>query len=582
MNSALPAPGESSLASALERWALLRGGSKALARALGLAAVAETEGHACVSADTLHAAGIDMAELHAHRWVGDGSVLSPCVLSPEGDLFLWRNWRHEERIAAALHARVQDPERIDVAIAQPALDALFAGVDPQSAAGQRSAVEAAIGKRLFVLSGGPGTGKTTTVLRLLAMLQQHQLAHGRAPLSIALAAPTGKAAQRMAQALREGKSWLSQQLEGNAAGDWEAALQAIPEHTQTLHRLLGVDMRQDRFRHHAEQPLAFDLVVVDEVSMVDLALMRAALDAVAKHATLILIGDPDQLVSVSAGSVLADLVYSMRSGSAELAAHHAELRHIWRAGGGLAQIYEAVRRGDAAGLRQLLATTADCALHLLDGADSPRRQVQDWLARPHWSKLQQICVASDANPVQAFGTLRELQLLTGLRSGPYGADAINADIDTFWRHQHGGAEWYPGRVVLIRANDYGRRLFNGDIGLTLGSGDELTLCFESVDERGQPAIRQMRPHELPDYELAYAMTVHKSQGSEYGHVAVLLPPDAGNRILSRQLLYTAVSRARLGVEIWSSAASLDGALQRLSLRAGGLRQRLQGSAATAC
>lgn len=575
MNSDLHATGESSLASALERWALRRGGSAALARALGLAAATEAEGHACVSADTLHAAGIDMSDLRAHRWVGDGSVLSPCVLSPEGDLFLWRNWRHEERIAAALHARVQNPEWVDTALVQPALDALFGGVDPQSAAGQRSAVEAAIGKRLFVLSGGPGTGKTTTVLRLLAMLQHNAIAQGRAPLSIALAAPTGKAAQRMAQALREGKAWLGGQLEGNGAGDWEAALQAIPDSTQTLHRLLGVDMRHDRFRHHADQPLAFDLVVVDEVSMVDLALMRAMLDAVAKHATLILIGDPDQLVSVSAGSVLADLVHAMRSGSAELADHHAELRHIWRAGGGLAQIYEVVRRGDAASLRQLLASTADCGLHLLDGTESLRRQVQNWLARPHWPALQQICARSDANPQSAFQALRELQLLTGLRSGPYGADAINAEIDAFWRRQHGGAEWYPGRVVLIRANDYGRRLFNGDIGLTVGSGDDLTLCFESVDERGQPAIRQMRPHELPDFELAYAMTVHKSQGSEYGHVAVLLPPDAGNRILSRQLLYTAVSRARLGVEIWSSAASLDGALQRPSLRAGGLRQRLR-------
>ena len=554
------------LDAAMQRWALKRSGSAVLARAIGLAVAAEADGHACVR---LGADG-DFRELAIHPWVGDGSELKPCVLTAAGDFFLWRNWRHEQRIAAEVSARISAAQTVDSRALQADLDLLFAGMNPVHAGGQRQAVQSAMGKKLFVLSGGPGTGKTSTVLRLLLMLQRHGGHQGE--IRMALAAPTGKAAQRLSQALREGKEALAASLADRGQG-WTEALSAIPESAQTLHRLLGFQPQLDRFRFDRDQRLPHQIVVIDEASMVDLALMRAGFDALADNATLILLGDPDQLVSVSAGSVLADLVKAAAADPA-LGGHHAELRHVWRAGGTLARIYAAIRRGAAGEVHALLAADAEQHWFPTDDPAALARQLQRWLARPEWPALQAQLSRTASDPHQAFAALRQLQLLCALRSGRYGASELNAWIDAQRRQQLGGALWYPGRPVLIRHNDYGRRLYNGDIGLTLPIGGELRVCFESLDADGARSLRMLSPRELPEHDLAYALTVHQAQGSEYDHVAVLLPPDASSRILSRQLLYTGVSRARRSVEIWSSAASLQAALDQVSLRAGGLRERL--------
>ncbi|MGE4072776.1 MAG: exodeoxyribonuclease V subunit alpha [Lysobacterales bacterium] len=551
---------------ALQRWALRRSGSAALARAIGLAVAAEADGHACVRLG----ADIDPGELAMHPWVGDGSELKPCVLTPSGDFFLWRNWRHEQRIAAEVAARISAAQAVDSEPLQADLDLLHAGMDPQQVAGQRLAVQSAMGKKLFVLSGGPGTGKTSTVLRLLLMLQRHGAHQGE--IRIALAAPTGKAAQRLSQALREGKQALAASLADRGEG-WAEALKAIPESAQTLHRLLGFQPQHDRFRFDRDQRLPHQIVVIDEASMVDLALMRASFDALADEATLILLGDPDQLVSVSAGSVLADLV-SAAAAEPALGGHHAQLSHVWRAGGTLARIYAAIRRGAPDELQSLLAADAEQNWYPTDDPAALARQLQRWLGRPEWLAMQAQLTRADVDPHQAFAEMRQLQLLCALRSGRYGATELNAWIDAQRRQRLGGTLWYPGRPVLIRHNDYGRRLYNGDVGLTLPIGGELRVCFESLDADGALSLRTLSPRELPEHELAYALTIHQAQGSEYGHVAVLLPPDASSRILSRQLLYTGVSRAKRSVEIWSSAASLQAALNQLSLRAGGLRERL--------
>jgi exodeoxyribonuclease V alpha subunit len=427
-----------------------------------------------------------------------------------------------------------------------------------------------MGKRLFILSGGPGTGKTSTVLRLLLMLQRHSAHEGN--VQIALAAPTGKAAQRLSQALREGKQALTASLADRGNG-WPEALLAIPENAQTLHRLLGFQPQRDRFRFDRDQRLPYQIVVIDEASMVDLALMRASFDALADEATLILLGDPDQLVSVSAGSVLADLV-AAAAAEPVLGSHHAQLSHVWRAEGTLAEIYAAIRCGDGAELQLLLDADAQQNWYPTDDPAALARQLRRWLARPEWSALQSQVAGAEVDPHQAFAALRQLQLLCALRSGHYGAAELNSQIDAHWRRAQGGALWYPGRPVLIRHNDYGRRLYNGDVGLALPVAGELRVCFESLDADGALSVRMLLPRELPEHELGYALTIHQAQGSEYGHVAVLLPPDAQSRILSRQLLYTGVSRAKRSVEIWSSAASLQAALNQLSVRAGGLRQRL--------
>jgi exodeoxyribonuclease V alpha subunit len=559
-----PAP---SMAVAMGRWARQRSGSEFLARAMEAAARAEEDGHACARLD---AAAYDLAELREHPWVSDGSRVAPLVLS-DGDCFLWRNWMHESHVASHILSRTGDPAiALDAAMLAD-LDILFDGVDPDKGARQRAAVSGIVGRRFYVLSGGPGTGKTTTVLRMLLMRQRIAQRAGE-PCAIAMAAPTGKAAQRLSQSVRKGADDLRRALGANGR-DWEAALATLPDAAQTLHRLLKSLPRDDRFGHDATNPLPHDLVVVDEASMVDLGLMRALLDALKPGATLILIGDPDQLVSVSAGSVLADLVASAADGP--LAPQHGHLEFVWRAAGELWKAYEVVRAGDRAALDALLQhPSVGAGWHAVDDAAALGRRLHAWMQRPEWTALDDLVEQPDADPAIAFERVRALQLLTALRDGHFGAVDINRWMDEQRRRRHDRAQWYPGRPVMVRNNDYNRRLFNGDIGLALWHQGRLQVCFETTDIEGKLHYRYLLPYELPEHDLGYALTIHKSQGSEYDHVAVLLPPDADNRILSRQLLYTGVSRAKRSLEIWSGEASLNAALARLSQRNGGLRKRL--------
>ncbi|MBK9656514.1 MAG: AAA family ATPase, partial [Rhodanobacteraceae bacterium] len=264
-----------------------------------------------------------------------------------------------------------------------------------------------------------------------------------------MAAPTGKAAQRLSQALRDGKVRLQQSL-ASQAGDWAAALDAIPESAQTLHRLLGALPAEDRFRHNREQPLPWDIVVVDEASMVDLASMRALLDALADTATLVLVGDPDQLVSVSAGSVLADIVAASAQGGG-FEQHTAQLTHVWRTGSELALAYAAARRGAADELRRCLQHIEACGIHAINDPRMLATRVQHWLALPQWSALHAACARVD-DPAAAFVALRAQQLLTALRAGPFGAEVAQCRHRQPLAPRQRGAQWYPGRPVLIRNN----------------------------------------------------------------------------------------------------------------------------------
>ena len=562
-----PAP---SMAVAMGRWARQRSGSEILARAMEAAAKAEEDGHACARLD---AAAHDMTALREHPWVSDGSRVSPLVLSADGDCFLWRNWMHEAHVASHILSRTGDAATPLDAPMRADLDTLFTDVDRDKGARQRAAVSGIVGRRFYVLSGGPGTGKTTTVLRMLLMRQRIAQREG-APCAIAMAAPTGKAAQRLSQSVRKGADDLRRSL-GASGPDWEAALATLPDAAQTLHRLLKSLPRDDRFQHDATNPLPHDLVVVDEASMVDLGLMRALLDALKPDATLILIGDPDQLVSVSAGSVLADLVASAAHGP--LAPQHGHLEFVWRAGDELSRAYAAVRAGNRTALDTLLQREAPAASwHPVEDAAALGRRLHAWIQLDEWAELDKWVEQPDADPAIAFERIRALQLLTALRDGPFGAVDINRWMDEQRRRHHDRAQWYPGRPVMVRNNDYNRRLFNGDIGLALWHQGRLQVCFETTDTEGRLHYRYLLPYELPQHDLGYALTIHKSQGSEYDHVAVLLPPDADNRILSRQLLYTGVSRAKRSLEIWSGEASLNAALEKVSARNGGLRRRLAG------
>jgi len=559
-----PAP---TLPIALARWTRERTGSEPLSRVIEEASRAEIEGHACAQ---LNANEFDLDELRTHPWVSDGAQVTPVVITPDARAFLWRNWIHEESIAAQILARVGAAAAALDAAAEADLLTLFSGVEALKGKSQIAAVRAMVGQQFFMLSGGPGTGKTTTVLRMLLMCQRISMRAGR-HLRIAMAAPTGKAAQRLSQSVRLGAEELRANLIADS-GDWADVLASVPDGAKTLHRLLGSQPHEDRFRYRKDSPLPYDLVVVDEASMVDLALMRALLDALSPTSTLILIGDPDQLVSVSAGSVLSDLVANARGGP--LSQQHARLDHVWRTEGRLAEVYEAVRAGDSNRLATLMSPDMGASWHRTDHEADLGRRLHEWIARPEWSAFDNVLQAPEVKAAQIFKQLRNQQLLCALRDGAFGVSEINRWIDERRRRNFESGLWYPGRPVLVRQNDYNRRLFNGDVGVALWHEDRLQICFETTDAAGHLQYRYLLPNELPEHDLGYALTIHKSQGSEYGHVAVLLPPDAGNRILSRQLLYTAVSRAKRGVELWASETSLNAALAKRIERNGGLGERL--------
>ncbi|MEO6798688.1 MAG: exodeoxyribonuclease V subunit alpha [Rhodanobacter sp.] len=608
----------------LAQWVHQRTGSALLAAAVRAASRAEGHGHACAqlddpASDTCFDAGA-LDALRQHAWVGDGSTFTPFVLDARQRFYLWRNWQHEARLATAILQRCADrslPVPIDAL--SDDLDLLFADMPAVHTDGQRAAVAAVPGARLFVLTGGPGTGKTTTVVRMLLMLLRHARACGLpARPSIALAAPTGKAAQRLAQAIAKGKAELQDAPKPVGAhlvrdalipADTKtnraqvALLQSIPHaDARTLHRLLGYQPRDNGFRHDAHNPLAADIVVVDEASMVDLAMMRQLLDALRPESVLILLGDPGQLASIDAGSVLADIVAGapdnrmppplaallapllqeapvVGDDRAALAGHVITLTHSWRAGSGLQRAIENLRDApDPAWLDKLLIERVDGDLQLHDCADARqlRRCVDRWI--DDHAKVLQCLLKPGIDATDALSRLRQMQILCALRDGPFGAQGINALLTRRLAHRFErdlGQTWYHGRPVIVTRNDYARGLFNGDVGIALHGAQGLRVWFEVSDRDGNTGLRNYSPRALPTHESAWAITIHRSQGSEYRDVAVVLPPDVDNRVLCRELVYTGVSRARHRAELWCTNESLRAALQRPVLRLGGLRERLQ-------
>ncbi|WP_158885510.1 exodeoxyribonuclease V subunit alpha [Rhodanobacter sp. L36] len=576
-------------------WVRERTGSGVLATAAGAASLAEGMGHACAwLVDPHTGAGFDQDALDAlrqHAWVGDGSQFTPFVLDSRQRFYLWRNWQHESKLAASILQRCAERSQpIAIEMIANDIQRLFAGTPALPSELQRAAVSAVPGSRFFVLTGGPGTGKTTTVLRMLLMLLRHAEACGLpAHPSIALAAPTGKAAQRLLQAVSQGKADLQASMTNDSDADMLDLLPLISHaDARTLHRLLGYRPTDNAFARGTLNPLPEDIVVVDEASMIDLAMMRQLLDAVRPDAMLILLGDPNQLASVDAGSVLADIVASTSEHSSSsntnesaspLRGQVVTLTHSWRAGSGLQRSIEALRQSpDSAWLNALLANRADGDLHVRRCIESRdvQNHVDAWIER-HLSPLTALMSSAiDAN--EALLQLRRMQILCALRDGPFGAQGINAvmtrrlavrfDIDV-------NRTWHHARPVIITRNDYARGLFNGDVGIALEGMDGLRVWFELADRDGNIGLRSFSPRTLPAHDTAWAITIHRSQGSEYQGVAIVLPPDDDNRILSRELLYTAVSRARSHAEIWCSDDSLKAATNRFVDRHGGLGARLR-------
>jgi exodeoxyribonuclease V alpha subunit len=573
---------------ALARWVVAHGGDDRVAAAAAWASYAESLGDTALKLDTFDPR-IDMPEwsaaaiagLRNSPLVGGGQPGTPFVIDAEARFFLWRNYAHEGAIAGLLRSRLKPaPQDADAATTE-AIDALFDADRSDAVQAQRAAVAAVVGQRLFVLTGGPGTGKTTTVLKMLLMLRQMSLQEtGSRPLSIALAAPTGKAAQRLLQSLRQGRQTLASKLPDT----WSAALQAIADaEAQTLHRLLGFSPQRNSYARCADDPISADIVVVDEASMIDLAMLHALLAALRPETCLILVGDADQLTSVAAGSVLQDVVQALEQSHPHQVVR---LRHSFRAARHLVAVNDAVRLGDAPALRAALAAAeGNARLHIVSDAAGWRRLSERWADDLAEQNLR--CADVDAgvnataafpHPLTALRQLLQQQVLCALREGDSGAIAIGRSIERRLRAHWGVAperSWYPGRAVMITRNDYAAGLFNGDIGLALEDGDGLLrVWFEAHDADDAPMARGFAPTTLPEHESAFAITIHKSQGSEYDRVAVVLPDHAEHRILTRQLLYTALSRARQSVEIWGSDAAVQATLNQVAIRHGGLASRL--------
>ena len=596
-----PARQAHDLASAFARqiatWARASGASEAAVQAATLAArdtsLATSEGHVCLTL----ADRPDMLRLRA-LLLASGVVgaaahpgARPLVIDDAHRLYLHRYFDLECRLARRLRQAAQAPVDTPDAVILELLRMLFGGAGSAltlahtaaAVRGQQHAVDTALRGRLTVISGGPGTGKTTTVVNLLACLLA-QDPHSR----IALAAPTGKAAARMTQALRERAAHLPAALR-----------ERLPVEASTVHRLLG-RAPGGGFAHHAGNRLPISVLVVDEASMLDLALATRLLEAVPDAARIILLGDKDQLAAVESGSVFAEIsarpTRDTAPGSTDhtgsgLPARVVWLEHNFRFAGdsGVGQLASHIQAGRGAEALATLRAGGQGTLHWLDEPEPP---VLPSVLPSMWPTVESgyaayfdaVAAGDLLATARAWDAFR---VLCAVHDGPRGVMAVNERV-TLWARQRLRAldtaprsPWYAGRPVMVLRNDPALRLYNGDIGLTLpdpAADGALRVFFPAAaaTASGPGAWRGVAPSRLPEHLTAFAMTVHKAQGSEFDHALLLLPAQ-GSRVLSRELLYTAVTRVRRELTLCASAAVLTAALAQPTRRESGLHDRLLAS-----
>ncbi|WP_321964618.1 exodeoxyribonuclease V subunit alpha [Paraburkholderia sp. J7] len=553
-------------------------------------------------------------------------------------LYLRRYWQYEQDVREGIERRLGRAARLEAAlpldVARAALDALFAprSGEMRTADWQKLACALAARSAFSIVTGGPGTGKTTTVVRLLALLQT--LALGRAgqgtpasrPLRIRLAAPTGKAAARLNESIAGAVERLPfDALQAHV--DAVALRKAIPTVVTTLHRVLGTRPGSRRFRHDAANPLPVDVLVIDEASMVDLEMMAAVLDALPPTARLILLGDKDQLASVEAGAVLGELCDRAREGhytqasrawleaatgerieAAMLDAHGLPLdqaiamlreSHRFASESGIGALAELVNTGDAVGVAKIWSRGYEDLARLVCPADDdgPLRSLivdgrvggQSAAQRQgyrHYLETMRTTrpepgATTDALSAWAAGVLKAhgaFQLLCALRRGPWGVEGLNRRVARLLQEEgliEPYGDWYAGRPVLVMHNDYELGLMNGDIGVALalpvaaGAPPVLRVAFPAGD--GSGGVKWVSPSRLQGVETVFALTVHKSQGSEFTHAALVLP-DTYSPILTRELVYTGITRARsfLTLAVPEGRSVLDRAVLAKVQRASGL------------
>ncbi|WP_322011938.1 exodeoxyribonuclease V subunit alpha [Paraburkholderia sp. J12] len=590
--------------------------------------------------------------------VGSAPGDTPLVLA-DSRLYLRRYWQYEQDVRVGIEKRLARSAQLEAALppdaVRGALDALFGPGDgfrdgprdaqarPSSRADwQKLACALAARSAFSIVTGGPGTGKTTTVVKLLALLQTLALGEaGARPLRIRLAAPTGKAAAR----LNESIAGAVDRLPFGALPQGEALRAAIPKVVATLHRVLGTRPGSRRFRHDAANPLPIDVLVIDEASMVDLEMMAAVLDALPPNARLILLGDKDQLASVEAGAVLGELCDRAREG------HYTDATRAWLeaatgeridaamldAGGlpldqavamlreshrfasdsGIGALADFVNAGDAVSvakiwtrgygdLARIACSTADDApwrALIVDGVAGGEGSVpatKPGVARRGYrhylETMRDSQPAPGASPEAlaewAAGVLKahgEFQLLCALRRGPWGVEGLNRRIAHLLHAENlidPRGDWYAGRPVLVTHNDYDLGLMNGDIGIALalpvqaGEAPVLRVAFPAGD--GSGGVKWVSPSRLQGVETVFALTVHKSQGSEFMHAALVLP-DTWSPILTRELVYTGITRARafFTLAVPEGRSVMERAVNAKVQRASGLMAGLARDAAAA-
>ncbi|ABV36546.1 Exodeoxyribonuclease V [Shewanella sediminis HAW-EB3] len=565
------------------------------------------------------------------------SPSTPIILD-NGDLYLQRYYQFETQVASylTLLADVEINEQpTEINHTRSTLEMLFPQSDEMGATDfdwQKIATATAFTKRLAVITGGPGTGKTTTVTKLLFLLTQ------QAAMTIRLVAPTGKAAARLSESIKASKVRLKMELAPFADQIDLTSLSRVPEEASTLHRLLGVIPNSPKFRHHKDNPLRLDLLVVDEASMVDLPMMHKLLSALPTHARLILLGDQDQLASVEAGAVLADICAGLKQKNTRTNASDAKWQmryssdyagylstlsgfdlspfisqspkigdslcmlmhsHRFKGDAGIGQLAGAVNNSDKGRIMQVWQTGYDELLwieHLKTNAGNSGLDALLTQAVEHYRRYLEMAKDDNKDASEIIDCYNEFRVLCAMRAGEYGVDGINQGVTAALKQAKlisADTEFYPGRPVIIQSNDYNLGLFNGDIGLILP--DDLNTVSDHLAQDGDTAkhsarlmahfiqadgsILKVLPARLPSHDTCFAMTVHKSQGSEFANVALVLPiwpSPAQKQLLTKELVYTAITRAKLHFTCLGSQAVFEHASLQATQRSSGLARRLWG------
>jgi len=483
--------------------------------------------------------------------VGETGLVSECGQRPliihNSNLYLNRYFQYETRLAGQIRAMADISCEKKKGSGQ-LLDDFF-GTDKSDKNLQKRAAALALEKRMVIISGGPGTGKTSTVVKIIVILLQAI----DSKLQIGLAAPTGKAAMRLQHSIGASFEILACP---------EKILSSIPREAKTLHRLLGVQRNSPQFRHNSTNPMSWDVVIVDEASMVDLALMSKLVDALKPGSRLILLGDKDQLASVESGAVLADCIKSLPGNTVEL-------QKTFRFDAGIKGLSEAIKEGDFPLTWSILKDRNIPNVSLTDSS------FHTYIGECYTKYMEKVSRVKDIGLEPIFSAFADFQVLCSVHYGDQGVAGVNRRVEFYLAGK--GFEckpdsWYVGRPVLVTRNDYSLGLYNGDIGICCPGPDDnkLKVWFEEKDG----GFKSYLPYRLPRCETAFALTIHKSQGSEFNEVLVVLPLE-DNRLLCRELFYTAATRARECVQIAAEKQIMELGLSRRVQRYSGLAGQLQ-------